>query len=227
MNTEILVPAERWEKLAGMNSCNMEAQKDKTKPVSVKSDTYQGKRYTAFGCMYGSLFESVIDAWEMLPEAMYQGETTTVYHDEAAIQEGRRSRGDMSGLLVVHQGKRYVLDKRVALKKGLPSPAAAISMDEAMRYVDEASKYGWRALFGHTQPSFVMREGHAFECYQEQETINVLLFRVGRSIVETRVSQAHFARLNDTALPNNKGAGAANIAYGSTYDLFAEEEAMA
>jgi len=47
MTLTIDVPAERWEELANINSCMAASSFDpkKGKPLAVKSDVFQGRRY--------------------------------------------------------------------------------------------------------------------------------------------------------------------------------------
>ena len=170
MIQSIRVPAERWEELATINSCMAASSFDpkKGKPLSVKSDVYQGRRYTAFGTLYGPWgvnSKPKIWAYDLKPEALYDGETTLVYHDADAIAEGRHARGDHAGLIVNVNGQRMVCAKRVDLVKDLPTtPPLSLAEAHAWRDRNAAAGFGdrrevtWHAYSGH--PVIRYHTGH-------------------------------------------------------------------
>lgn len=161
MTLTIDVPAERWEELANINSCMAASSFDpkKGKPLAVKSDVFQGRRYTAFGNVFGPWgvkHKPTIWAYRLVPAAMYDGETTLVYHDEAAIAEGRRARGDHAGLVVTVNGHRMVCAERVNLVSGLPgTPPLSLPEAQAWRERVMATAFAddrevtWHAYAGH------------------------------------------------------------------------------
>lgn len=161
MTHTIEVPAERWEELANINSCLAGCSFDpkKGKPLAVKSDVFQGNRYTSFGTLYGpwgAKCKPTIWAYRLVPEALYDGEMTMVYHDEAAIADGRRNRGDHAGLVVTVNGHRMVCADRVNLVSGLPG-TPPLSLPEAHAWRDRVTSSAfpdgrevtWHAYAGH------------------------------------------------------------------------------
>jgi hypothetical protein len=220
VNTErIHLPAEVWESLTHINSCSLAVEQKPGTLISVHAEDVRGKRYTAFGTMYRGT-NSVISAWEMLPESLYPGETTDIYHDEQAIAEGRRDRGDMRGLRVKHKGTVYVLASRADLVKDLPSPSVTLTMAEAEAHERNSSSTGWRSSSQCTNPVFEFRSGRVFANYQngDGEIVHVIAFRVGKKIVEDRVADDVYALLLESKAP--LASAPDNVPLGQNYSLF-------
>jgi hypothetical protein len=214
----IHLAAEVWESLTHINSCSLAVEQKPGALISVHSGVVQGKRYTAFGTIYCGT-HSVIDAWEMQPESLFQGEKTNIYHDEQAIAEGRRDRGDMRGLRVKHKGSVYVLSNRVDLVKDLPSPAATLSMNETVEHEKQVSSQGWRRFSGCQNPDFSVRDGRVFVNYKtnEDKAIHIVAFRSGKTIKEDRVPDAVYALLEPGLPCVSVGHG---VSVGQNYSLF-------
>lgn len=156
MNT-IIIPAETWEQMAAeaySGSMIMEQEpkllgQKKEGLYAVKAVEFKGFLYTSFGtCYCGYKAEgkrSTIYAYRLLPESMYSGETTTVYHDEEAIQAGLRKRGDHTGFLVTVRGKRLVCAESVQFILDLPN-TKPIPLATAQAFDEEERRMAWRSI---------------------------------------------------------------------------------
>lgn len=161
MNT-VLIPAERWQQVASANSCHAAVEQKGNKPVSVRTASHEGFLYTAFGTLYGPYGEArkpYVEAYRLLPTSLYIGETTLVYHDEAAIRSGQRMRGDQTGLIVSVKGKRMVCADKTRFLMDLPE-TPPLSQAEALAYDEGERTSGWRALWyrGKTPDWFSLRD---------------------------------------------------------------------
>lgn len=191
MTNVIPVPAERWEELADINSCMAGASFDpvKGKPLAVKSDVYLSHRYTAFGTLYGPWSETkkpTIWAYRLVPLALYRGETTIVYHDAEAIAEGRRQRGDHTGLIVSVAGQHMVCEDRVNLEMALPR-CRPLTLSEARAWHQDALVFNGAAFHGNpVEVSWHAYEGHpVIRYHREGGTRTALLWSVdGQHVVE-------------------------------------------
>lgn len=146
---EITAPLERWEALTEMYSTPQAVEhKPEKGPVPVKSEVYQGHRYTAFSiwhCPWGGRPGPRIGAYRLDLPSRFDGETTVVYHDEAAILAGRRERGDHTGLLVKVARTTMVCAAKVAITPGLPT-TPPVTLDQAKAWNAEIGGMGWRSL---------------------------------------------------------------------------------
>lgn len=190
----IAVTAEQFELVCKAYCADKFASHSGTGLVSVKTTTYGGYLYSVFGVGYQPWSE--VDrpkawAFRLEPESMYDGETTSVYHDEEAICTGQRKRGDLTGLIVLVKGQRMVCSKAVTFEKGLPD-AAPISLEEAKACDKQGQVAGWRALFHKgEQPEWYAYEGHPVSVYgaEQGDKAITLFWRYRRQIQEMRLNK--------------------------------------
>ena len=153
MTAEVCIPAEQWEGMARSCSALLVAEHQGTSPVPVKACRHQGHLYAVFGVVYGPLGAPgarKIIGWRLLPEQVYDGEVTTLYIDEEAIRQGRRDRGDHTGLLVNakygRQRSCMICTQKVVFLEGLPT-TRPVFMEDAKRFDAESRQDGWRAIY--------------------------------------------------------------------------------
>ncbi|MDD5366633.1 MAG: hypothetical protein PHR30_14945 [Gallionellaceae bacterium] len=199
----ITVPAEQWERLTEMYSgmaavdqgddcCSKKSKCDSPDLVKVKISKLRGQVYTSFGMIHGGLEHSCIDAWVLCAESQYSGPTHVIYHDSAAIDAGRRDRGDHEGLLVTHKGTRYVLTHPTRILMSLPSAEAIVGLEEAQAYDRAGSFFGWRALWCKgSKPRWMTLAGFSAATYTSTSgpptSLTMLYYRLGKRIAELRV----------------------------------------
>lgn len=184
MIEKIVIPAGRWGRMAKINSVDraVEQSNRNPKPVSVRTEAFNGFLYTAFGVFYGPWGKGTyptVYAYRLLPPAAFSGETTIVYHDEVAIEAGLRERGDHRGLIVHVSGKPMVCAEPVHFLCGLPEPEARVSLDAAVKHEQEWGQWGWRAMsFPNQEPEWFSLEGHLVVRYEGPQThVQVLLWQ--------------------------------------------------
>ncbi|WP_126448397.1 hypothetical protein [Sulfuricystis multivorans] len=190
----ILIPAEKWVAIAASNSCHLAVEHKGNKPLPVRIASYEGFLYTSFSVSYGPYGDAkkpCIDAYRLLPESMYIGDTTTAYHDEAAIQAGLRERGDLTGLIVSVGGERMVCAQKVQFLLDLPC-TRPLSQDEAAAYDERHRKMGWRSLwFNGKTPEWWWLRGHPVAVYRAHRTLGtdmaVLLWKAHGEIHELAI----------------------------------------
>ncbi len=170
----LTVPAERWNELAAVNSCQLAVEHQGKGAISVRAIEHDGFMITAFATLYGPYGESrksYVDAYRLLPAEMYEGETTLVYHDEEAIQAGRRGRGDHTGLMVSIKGKLMVCAQKLRIFMGLPG-TRPLSLAEASAHDEHERSMGWRALwFESRTPEWFSLSGHPVAVYRHHKTL--------------------------------------------------------
>lgn len=184
---EILLPAEDWVECTEAYSANLYEGLKSGKLCKVRLFEYRGYLYTVFGVYYGPQGDSIsgrILAYRLLPEELFLGEKTEVYHDEKAIVEGRRERADHKGLIVLAKEKRMVCEKAICFRRGLPN-TAPISISEAERH-EQMQHGGWRALYWKgVRPSWKSLRQHPVALYEKPGRKNsVLLWKRGGRIEE-------------------------------------------
>lgn len=176
---QVLVPAQVWETLAKAVSCHLAAEQRHGKPIAVRTATYHGSLYTAFGAVhggYGQRVPSCIMAYRLVPPDAYGGPTTPTYHDEAAIAVGQRSRDDLTGLLVSARRRLLVCAQRVDLLLDLPT-TPPLALIDAQRYDARERRVGWRALrFVRATPTWHAQRGHPLVCYRNDRECRTVLF---------------------------------------------------
>jgi len=198
--TIIRLPAEQWQSIAAANSCQLAAEHRGKSPVPVRAVQYRGASCVVFSVMwgaYGSVPEPQISAWWLWPPSLYEGSTTTVYHDEEAIRAGLRERGDHTGLIVVANGQQMVCARQVKFYQGLPT-TRPLTQKEAEDYDAQCRSSGWRALwFRGKEPKWYSLQGHPVAVYRGHETLGtdhaVLLWRADGDVREMSIH--HSVRL--------------------------------
>jgi hypothetical protein len=205
----IRLPAEQWHPMAASNSCQLAAEHRGKSPVPVQAVQYRGASYVVFSVMwgiYGSVPEPQMSAWRLWPLSLYEGSTTTVYHDEEAIRAGLRERGDLTGLIVAVNGRQMVCAQEVRFILGLPT-TRPMGLSEAEDYDAQCRSSGWRALwFRGKEPKWYSLHGHPVAVYRGHETLGtdhaVLLWRSDGDVHE--ISIHHSVRL-EPACPSDAG----------------------
>lgn len=188
----ILVNAERWEELTDMYSAQRLAESPPKagEPPSIRAATHEGHLYTTFSVYYGPWgreWKPVIPAYRLLPEQLFEGETTTVYHDEDAIAAGLRKRGDHTGLIVSYRRQRLVCAERVNLVMDLPKHR--LDLASAQAYDEQNRACGWRSLlYNSNTTGWFSYKGHPVAQYRHNgETANVLLYKCQGRIRDLRL----------------------------------------
>jgi hypothetical protein len=192
--TLIRLPAEQWELVAEASSCQIAAEHCGDSPVPVRAVEHRGASYVVFSVMwgaYGSVPEPEIRAWKLWPLSLYDGATTTVYHDEEAIRAGLRQRGDHTGLIVSVGGTPMVCAQEVRFILGLPG-THPLSLAEAKDYDERQRRSGWRALwFNGKEPEWFSLHGHPVAVYRDHSTLHndhaVLLWKAKNKIQELSI----------------------------------------
>jgi len=141
-----LTPA-KWRSMTGINSASRVSEQKGDALIKVSAKELQGHLYTAFCTLYGSIGRnstSTIYAYRLALLDLYQGETTRLYHDEDAVNEGRRKRGDHQGLIIKYKNKEYAMAQRVDLVMVLPD-AVGVCMEELKAIEEEKREAGWRS----------------------------------------------------------------------------------
>lgn len=189
----VAVPVWQWEEFAKSNSCLNAVEQKGSKPVSVRTFKYNGFMYTSFGVSYGcysrSKLKPTICAYKLLPESLYAGTTITTYHNDEAIKNGLRERGDLTGLIVSVGGRLAVCAEKVDFLCELPN-TTPISMAEAQSFNDSI-KDGWRVhWFEEVACSWFTLDGHPVALYKSEDRENhaVLFWRKKGSIQEMSIA---------------------------------------
>lgn len=186
---KLYIPAERWEMYAEAYSAHLAAEHKGKSPVPVRTIEHGGFLYTAFAVIYGCLGGSrgpTVEGWRLLPPDLYRGETTMKYHDEEAIESGRRERGDKTGIIVSVRGQHMVCAERVDFCMTLPG-TKPISLDEAKTANERSSQYGWRALtYKGAKVEWFTFHGHPVVRYERDDggRASTLFWRKGNTIHE-------------------------------------------
>ncbi|WP_336107810.1 hypothetical protein [Thalassospira sp. CH_XMU1420-2] len=179
MHKSIVVPAEEWQRLTKacdlvrINEQTMKMKPGAEKPVSVKVEPLGAHLYTAFCVCFGSfsnLRSSYIGAYRLCPLDAYTGKTTILYHDEDAIKNGERERGDMTGLIVTHRGKSYVCQERTHILRDLPEDRLYLEVAKAHEAkLFESNALGCTRNREREEHGVVWRtcQGHPIACYGE------------------------------------------------------------
>lgn len=172
--TIISLPAEKWEEYAQACSAQILIETKKGTPAPVRAVQHGGHLYTVLSVRYGPYGDArcgIVHAWKLLPVEIYQGETTWVYHDEAAIRAGLRKRGDHAGLIVSVNGKLMVCAEKAVFHRDLPT-TKPLSLAEAMNYDERQRRSGWRALwFRRKEPEWFSLRGHPVAVYRGHKSL--------------------------------------------------------
>lgn len=163
------LPLEIFNSAASASYCLMQMTEQKVvngqaKPVSAKAVRLNNRLYTNMGGSWHGV-NCEYQAWELIPEAEYTGDTTTIYYDPEAIESGRRERGDHTGLMVTNQGCRYVLANQILIRSTLPSRHCAVSLSEAKEHDRKNSRWGWRSKYGTEDVTWIEKKGFAIALF--------------------------------------------------------------
>lgn len=189
-----LIPAERWERFSKADSsCQALSQKNK-QPIAVRTFEHEGRIFTSFRVSpkwYGETEKPCIEAWRLLPVSHYHGETTTLYHGNAAIAigphlPGRHQSRDLNGLIVLVSGEPMVCVEREKFLMTLPT-TPPLSQDEAVTHGANSKRWcsawlkisfkgkiaQWFSLKGHPVALFCNEstaEGNCAVLFWKEET---------------------------------------------------------
>lgn len=186
MHIPIQVWHEAAQRLALMNLCN---QKE-AEIVSVPTFEYEGFLYMGNGATYmpySSNRSSSVSAYRLLPEVMFTGKTTTKYHDEEAIANGSRRRGDLTGLIVSVNRRKMVCAERTTFLATLPT-TVPLKLSEAKEFDLASRKYGWRVFTAKgVEPTWDFLRGHPVAFYVDHDKdvdLRVLYWKYQNSVME-------------------------------------------
>lgn len=186
----IILPLEKFEEASSACYALMKLTEQRVKdgvaqPVAVPAIKMNGMLVTGMGGSYRGL-DSEFDAWELTPETTYQGPTSPRYHDEEAIKAGLRRRGDHTGLLVTHRGRRLVLARKITVKASAPSLQYAVNLVDAKKHDSESSQGPWRATYGDPV-RWVEKAGFVLSVFAKsnKEELTMLYYRNKHGAIDT------------------------------------------
>lgn len=196
MKKIIHVPAQTWIRLAATNSAMMAAQEkpqNEKRSLRVLFTEYRGFYYTAFSVMhggYGTKQRPSIDAYRLLPVAMWRGETFETIGDlTKKIKSDERYRGSYVGLRVSAR-EEMVCAIQTSFVLDLPT-TKPVPLSVAEKYDAKQRRSGWRALwFRRATPSWGSLEKHPVAIYEnglDGMSRAVLLWREGKSMRELMI----------------------------------------
>ena len=137
-------------------------------PMRANAMELGGYQHLVGGVTYGSWGATIrptIDAWRLVPENMFDGPVYIRPHDERAIEQGLRERGDLTGLLVrVHHDRMVCQDRSLV---GMELPKHVLSMPIAKEWNRSHGRTGWRAFdCTKDRPRWASLDGHPVVVYQ-------------------------------------------------------------
>lgn len=176
----VVIPAQLWEDWASIVCCSKMAEAKTGEVVGVPSMELGGYLHCAFSAMYGGRSGiHRVDAWQLVPAALFEGETWT-YVSHSDFDESVRERGDYTGLRVAVRGTEVVCAKPVSIIRSYPT-VRPVALSEAIKFHDDSSRYGWRAMqFKGVTPSWKSLNGHpvaVYECDDPEHLTAVLLWK--------------------------------------------------
>lgn len=110
------------------------------------------------------------------------------YHDEDEIREGRRDRGDMTGVILSVRGKHMVCAERATFAMALPT-SKPLDLSVAQK-ANAAHTNGWRVLlYGDATLSWHSLNGHPVVRYTklDESSLSVLFWAKGKQIEEMTI----------------------------------------
>lgn len=187
---KVFLPAQEWAAFSKAYSADLLMEADVDVASGVRVHEYEGFLYTVMSISYlGSQGFNLLEAWQLVPEAMYRGEIFENRNWDALKAMGRE-RGDFTGYKVKVRGKVMICAKEVSFVESAPT-VRAITLDEAQRIDANRRQQGWRAhMFSGASPKWKYHQGHAVAVYESgRGSRHVLLWRNGRSIEEFSLSK--------------------------------------
>ena len=162
------VPAQEWEEWSAIVCCAKMAESKPGEVVGVPVVEHGGYLHCAFSAMYGGRSgNNVVDAWQLIPADLYEGQTWTYHPLDFSVRE----RGDYTGLRVSVRGSHVVCTKPVSVVRTYPT-IRPISMQDALKYDDSARSYGWRAMgFRGAKRSWKLLHGHPVAVYHGADEV--------------------------------------------------------
>ena len=162
--------------------------------VGVPVVEHGGYLHCAFSAMYGGRSgNNVVDAWQLIPADLYEGQTWTYHAQDFTVRE----RGDYTGLRVSVRGSHVVCTKPVSVIRTYPT-IRPISMQDALKYDDSARSYGWRAMgYRGAKRSWKLLHGHPVAVYHgadevEDTSAAVLLWKYKGRILDYYLGSPEF-----------------------------------
>jgi len=178
---DITLPAETWMEMTEAYSAQMAAEFRGPPPEPVRARPYREGLYTVFSVACGSWDGQCwgrIEAWRLVPESLWDGETIPSYRDAG---------WDKTGLKVRFRKKIWICAELVNFLAGLPK--RSMSLEEAQAY-DAGCEYGWRRLW-YRSPEITWHSlaGHPVVRYQEgDKRDSVLLWKYRGKTEEIRIA---------------------------------------
>ena len=162
-----LVAAEKWLVASKACSVHLAVEHKGAGPIKVMTFKHEAFLYTVFSVHYRpyGMQKAEVEAWRLVPESLYSGDATQIYHDKVAIEAGLRPRGDHTGLVVLVRGKRMVCAQKVLFQQELPT-TVPMTQAEAEAHDQSESGCGWRALwYPGVTPAWHTLQGHPVARY--------------------------------------------------------------
>ncbi|KGG87408.1 hypothetical protein P245_20305 [Comamonas thiooxydans] len=186
----VLLSGQDWEDMTRIYSTVELTETPSGHTASVKAKQYGGFLYTVFSIAYGGWNE--INAWQLLPESLYEGDTC-IEIDWEKVRARKRHGYSYLGLKVKVAGKVMVCAKPVNFLRSLPT-VKPLSMEEALAYDIQCRRAGWRPhLFG-TQAKVTWRKlaGHPVVIYEldGKDSRTALIWKHRGVIQEFSISRA-------------------------------------
>lgn len=168
MVKQLQIPINVWVEFSCRVAASHLAGQSGSQIVSVPAIEYQGYLYLVTSALYtvaGDDRWPVVSTYRLVPIEFYQGDTTTIWHDEPAISRGERARGDHKGLIVSVKGTRMVCAEAVQFRAGLPN-CRVMSRHEAQAHDASNRNLGWRVFVTQrVEPDWTTLCGHPVAVY--------------------------------------------------------------
>lgn len=213
----VFLPLDAWKPAyEAMRSLDllMEADGRNGRVARVRAAPLGGFLHASTGACFGPVDGAEFTAYPLIPATLYRGETTLLWHDEAAIEAGRRERGDSTGLVVEHGGRRFVFGPSITVRSSMPSGVCSLSVADAKAFIGAApGRVRGKTLQWCTAAGFPVRLGTTR--YPADPCCAELFYRVGNGIASAYVGElACFASSLDRSVlpvsfhPDEVGRGA-------------------
>ncbi|RSE57574.1 hypothetical protein EGT81_19240 [Alcaligenes faecalis] len=132
---EIHINAQTWQRYYRKMALMKLSSQQGSNPVSVPTFEHDGYLFLANAGLFPgnqSNEPKQLFAYRLIPDSIYEGQTTTVYHDPEAIKSGTRLRGCLKGLVVLVHNERMVCAQQVKFVTPNHSTSAKAVEEEQM-----------------------------------------------------------------------------------------------
>ena len=176
----VLLNAQDWYEMSEICCASETSEAEKGQLASVKAKQYGGFLYAVPSVLHGARSGNhVANAWQLLPESLYQGEAIDAVNWPKVHAEKRYGYG-YEGLRVKVTGQIMVMVKPVDFVRGLPTvPPLSLEMAEA--FDKDCRSAGWRShMFGEGSTiTWHKLAGHPVVVYEKEgrEPMATLLWK--------------------------------------------------